>query len=150
MPPRCHSATTFKENWFQKGEVKEWLACGVDQTTFGCKVCHKKDLSIKVMSFSALISHMKSKKHQAQMKSYEKNKKLFVTKRKLPTDSLPGSSSNTKLVKMVDSCSRLTQVARLFGLFTLFIREFPSIPVIMLMNYSEQCSRTAKSLTISE
>ena len=69
MPGRCH----FNEKWLEKDAHKSWLRKDDKNSNKAfCFVCKK---SINVMGESALVSHMRGKKHEEYVKNLQGNEK---------------------------------------------------------------------------
>ena len=70
MPGRCH----FNEKWLEKDGYKSWLRKdNKDPNKAFCFAC-KKSIKLNVMGESALVSHMKGKKHE-YVKGLQSNEK---------------------------------------------------------------------------
>ena len=71
MPGRCH----FNEKWLEKDAYKSWLQKDDKNSNkvfcFGCK----KSINLNVMGESTLVSHMKGKKHEEDLKNVQSNEK---------------------------------------------------------------------------
>ena len=52
----------FRKEWLTKDDYKEWIQEHADDKKAYCKVC-SKSIDLSIMGQSALVSHMKSKKH---------------------------------------------------------------------------------------
>ena len=71
MPGRCH----FNEKWLEKDGYKTWLRKDDKNPNKAfCFAC-KKSIDLNVMGESALVSHMKGKKHEEYVKSLQSNEK---------------------------------------------------------------------------
>lgn len=71
MPGRYH----FNEIWLEKDAYKSWPQKDDKNSNKGfCFAC-KKSINLKVMRESALVSHMKGKKHKEYLKNLQGNEK---------------------------------------------------------------------------
>ncbi|CAH3159179.1 unnamed protein product [Porites lobata] len=71
MPGRYH----FNEIWLEKDAYKSWPKKDDKNSNKGfCFAC-KKSINLKVMGESALVSHMKGKKHKEYLKNLQGNEK---------------------------------------------------------------------------
>lgn len=96
------SSSSFQLSWLSDPQFKEWLA--PDQTSnyhARCLLCHntftKNTINIKSMGRSALISHVKSSKHLANLKS-SRSKKEEVQLTISSFVKVPASASNKSSV----------------------------------------------------
>ena len=76
MPGRGH----FNEKWLEKDGYKSWLQKDDKNPNKAfCFAC-KKSIKLNVMGESALVSHMKGKKHEEYVKSLQSNEKNHQNK----------------------------------------------------------------------
>jgi len=98
MPGRCH----FNEKWLEKDGYKSWLRKdNKNPNKAFCFAC-KKSIDFNVMGESALVSHMKGKKHEEYIKSLQSNEK--TTK----ISDFFSSSASSALAKSTGNCREQT------------------------------------------
>lgn len=56
---------TFQDSWTKDPLFKDWLRCGSENKFEAFCICCRKSIDCKTMGRSALVSHMKGKKHMA-------------------------------------------------------------------------------------
>ena len=71
MPGRCH----FHEKWLEKDAYKSWLRKDNKNSNKAFGFACKKSIDLNVMGESALVSHMKGKKHEEYINNLQGNEK---------------------------------------------------------------------------
>ena len=90
MPGRCH----FNDKWLEKDAYKSWLQRHDKNSNKAfCFAC-KKSIDLNVLGESALVSHMKGKKHEEYVKNLQGNER--ATK----ISDFFGSSASTSMAQL--------------------------------------------------
>ena len=95
--------TYFHDSWLKVDEYKEWLnKLPSDNTQFGCQWCNPSNNTFKLgnMGERAVLSHMKSKKHDEAKTHHEEIKKFF--------QKHVAQSSQNSVAKSQDTASSTT------------------------------------------
>ena len=81
----------FNEKWKQDKKYKDWIASDESKEKAKCRVC-QKTFSVANMGEAALVSHMKSKKHEALLAAKPASENLTPA----ITDFLSSSTAVTR------------------------------------------------------
>ena len=71
MPGRCH----FNEKWLEKDAYKSWLQKDDKNSNTAFCFAWKKSIDLNVIGESAMVNHMKGKKHEEYVKNLQGNEK---------------------------------------------------------------------------
>ena len=85
--PNC----TFQDKWLEQPEFKPWLSRDKLVHNAYCRIC-SRSIDIRSMGRTALISHMKGKKHEDKLKFSQSSPITVFTKNK-PAVDIPSNSA---------------------------------------------------------